>query len=247
MADQARDVGAMDPLDGLTNLDPKKRKSYLEPFKDKAEVLQDQLRQAELLRKPNEYQHTTGIGAALGGLGDIVNAGVSGYHTRKAREAQEALMGRKQGSADDVLGAILAPYLRKGATQAMPTQGEGEVEHAPDSMMPLDAGVSDGKPPIDTSIPVKEPSGQVAPIASAPQASPPPREMVSVQPDYSGVSNMLQQPDYSGVSNMLQQPAPELHQPDHLAATLHAMRHRKPVAQRPKLLPDMLADFNSEN
>lgn len=59
-------------------------------------LLEQQQAQAQGLLRGGNAQRTTGIGAALSGLGDAVGAGVGAYRQGKLNEQQKALVDQKQ-------------------------------------------------------------------------------------------------------------------------------------------------------
>lgn len=73
--------------------------SILRPYADEQSLLEQQLAQAQALRTNNAEQRTTGLGAGLAGLGDIINAGVSQARQGTLLGEQKKLLGDKQASA----------------------------------------------------------------------------------------------------------------------------------------------------
>src|SRR3954471_16549432 len=99
-------------------------------------IIEDQLKQALALRQPTEQQHSTGIGPALGGHGDIFRGVGGGIAERDLRGQQQANLAKK-----DAGRATFADLLRQmGAPAAAPPgyadqqpQGELAQPMGPDS------------------------------------------------------------------------------------------------------------------
>jgi len=58
-------------------------------------LLQQQMEAAQALGQPSGQQYSTGMGAGLGGLGDVIRAGASAFKQRDLRGQQEALLQEK--------------------------------------------------------------------------------------------------------------------------------------------------------
>lgn len=101
-------------------------------YEDRSHVLEDQLKQAQLLRTPRSQQHITGLGAALGGLGDIVGNITGGLQENKLRGEQQRLL-QQNANAMRMLMQARINALRNSSA---PTLGAGDFM-APDS----DAGL----------------------------------------------------------------------------------------------------------
>lgn len=85
---------------------------------DQGGILDQQIQQAQALRKPSGVPHTTGAGAALGAFADTLNAGAGGVREAQLRKQQQELL------AQQVAGrkALLETLRRQ---QPMP-QGAGD-------------------------------------------------------------------------------------------------------------------------
>lgn len=113
--------GGGQPQGGPTGLSPQDEELLSElmglgTLGERGKLLEHQMAQAEALRQPVGGGHTTGLGAALGGLGDVfrgVGAGVGGM---QGAQGMEALMGKKDVGrtkfAKGVGGQDLAALLR---------------------------------------------------------------------------------------------------------------------------------------
>lgn len=58
-------------------------------------MLGHQMAQAELLKQPSNKQYSTGWGAALGGLGDVIRAGQGQYQLEQAQQGMEDILAQK--------------------------------------------------------------------------------------------------------------------------------------------------------
>jgi hypothetical protein len=78
-------------------------------------LLQQQMAQAEALRQPSGRQHSTGLGAALGGIGDLTKFIGGTRQMDDLRAKQEALMGQK-----DAGRGLYANAIRRRPAEATP-------------------------------------------------------------------------------------------------------------------------------
>lgn len=62
---------------------------------ERGAMLNQQMAQAEALRQPSGQQHSTGWGAALGGVGDMARQIAGTRQMDALRQQQEALLGKK--------------------------------------------------------------------------------------------------------------------------------------------------------
>lgn len=76
------------------------------------EMLARQEAMAEQLRRPSGRQHTTALGAALGGVGDIVNNVSGGIQANRLREQRGAIGGKKDAGRQ-LYAKALIEALRK--------------------------------------------------------------------------------------------------------------------------------------
>lgn len=99
-------MGEMDEL--LSQFSPEELAELigLGTLDERGALLQDQMAQAQALRQPQAGHHTTGMGAALGGLGDVVR-GFAGARQTTALGAQQAeLLGQKDKGREMFLRAL---------------------------------------------------------------------------------------------------------------------------------------------
>ena len=85
-------------------------------------LLQEQLAQALDMQRPSGQQYTTGWGAALGGLGDIVRGAAGGYQANQLRGQQKALVDQKGAARSSYADAILRA-LEQPAVPGAPSAG----------------------------------------------------------------------------------------------------------------------------
>lgn len=95
LSDDMADMG-----DLLNTMSPEARQTLLgaSTVPEEQKLLQEQMARALSLRQPRAGQHTTGAGAALGGLGDVINAARSGYMEAKTAKEQRANVERERSS-----------------------------------------------------------------------------------------------------------------------------------------------------
>lgn len=62
---------------------------------ERGALLQQQMAQAEALRQPSGKQYSTGLGAALGGMGDLARTIGGTMDMSRLQKEQEALLGKK--------------------------------------------------------------------------------------------------------------------------------------------------------
>jgi hypothetical protein len=86
--------------------------------------LQAQLQQAEELRRAKSGAHTTGLGAALGGLGDVVNSGIGAYQQHKLHGQEQDLLGQKRAGREKYLEILRRAQL---GDQLRGTGGMGDM------------------------------------------------------------------------------------------------------------------------
>ena len=78
-------------------------------------MLDRQMQQAELLKQGSGKQYSTGMGAALGGLADVIRAGQGQYQMQQAQTGMEDLLGQK-----DAGRALYADAIRRRPQQPTP-------------------------------------------------------------------------------------------------------------------------------
>ena len=89
-------------------------------YGDQEKAIQEQLAQAYALRNRQQSQHTTGAGAALGGMGDILNT-VTGKQQASQLQAQQQQM--QQAYIKAIQDAIRAQQQPQAASGFMPMPG----------------------------------------------------------------------------------------------------------------------------
>lgn len=90
---------------------------------ERGQLLQQQLQMADALRQPQAGEHSTGLGAALGGLGDVLRGTIGGIAGKQAMGKMEGLMGQKDAGRNTFLQAFLKGQ-RGGAAGPM---GAGDI------------------------------------------------------------------------------------------------------------------------
>lgn len=82
-------------------------------------MLNRQMQQAELLKQGSGKQYSTGAGAALGGLADVIRAGQGQYMGQQAQTGMEGLLNQKD-EGRKAFGDLMQQYARQRAQQAQP-------------------------------------------------------------------------------------------------------------------------------
>ena len=84
-------------LDLFSNLKPEDLKQLLGlgTLDEQGQLLQQQMAQAQALRRPSGTQYTAPVAAGLGGLADVLNSVNGTIQTHQARSGQEALLKQK--------------------------------------------------------------------------------------------------------------------------------------------------------
>lgn len=85
-----------DEYDFMQELSPEEAQKLINlgTLDERAALLQQQLARAEALRQPGP-RHSTPMGAAVGGIGDIFNAIQSAMQQRDIQRQQQELLGQK--------------------------------------------------------------------------------------------------------------------------------------------------------
>lgn len=118
-------------LEYLAQLPDDQRAAMFRPFMDEGAALDQQLAQARALRNPASGQHSTGMGAALGGLGDVFRSISGAGQEQVIGGQQKQLRGDMQGEASSRAGDY-AKWLRmrgnagpggQSLAQALPQAG----------------------------------------------------------------------------------------------------------------------------
>lgn len=91
-------------LQYLAQQSPEQLQAQFQPFDDQQAILDKQLMMSQQMRQPQSGEHSTAIGAALGGLGDVVNSGIGAATGMGALGGMEALAGKKQKDAASRVG-----------------------------------------------------------------------------------------------------------------------------------------------
>lgn len=113
----------------------------LSTAEDEKGLMDEQMARAMALRG-HPVQHSTGMGGALGALGDALNAGMSGYRENQVEQNQKALMAKRLAGRN-----LLADILRRKPTP-LPFQPQQDVQFNPDT----DAG-AEPQPDATGSLP----------------------------------------------------------------------------------------------
>jgi hypothetical protein len=94
---------------------------------EKGGLLEQQMAQAQALRSNHSQGHSTGLGAGLGGLADILNGYASGRQQKETGEQQQALLAQKDSGRN-----LYADLLRRGRMKnAGAADSLGVVPNAP--------------------------------------------------------------------------------------------------------------------
>jgi len=86
---------------------------------ERQQMLGHQMAQAELLRQPSNKHYSTGWGAALGGLADVVRAGQGQYQLEQAQQGMEDILGKKDAGRV-AYGELLQRFAQQQAKQNQP-------------------------------------------------------------------------------------------------------------------------------
>lgn len=107
----------------IANLSPEELKQLfgMSTLDERGNVIQDQMRQAMALRDPISGQHSTGMGAALGGLGDVFRGIGGGVAERGLRADQQENLGKKD-AGNQLYGKIWQMMLRGQTPPVAPVQ-----------------------------------------------------------------------------------------------------------------------------
>lgn len=81
--------------------------------------LERQRAQAELLRQGSNQQYSTGLGAALGGLANVVQAGQGQYQLEKAQQGIQDILAQKDAGRQSY-GNLMHRFAQQQAQQARP-------------------------------------------------------------------------------------------------------------------------------
>lgn len=82
-------------------------------------MLDRQMQQAELLRQGSNQKYSTGLGAALGGLANVVQAGQGQYQLEQAQQGMDDLLAQ-QDEGRILYGDLMQRFGRQRAQQAQP-------------------------------------------------------------------------------------------------------------------------------
>lgn len=77
------------------------------PFEQQNQILMQQLARARALREAQGRRHSTGLGAALGGLGEAISGTVGAFGENAAMEGQKKLSEDMQREATNRVQAII--------------------------------------------------------------------------------------------------------------------------------------------
>ena len=81
--------------------------------------MERQRQQAELLRQGSGQQYNTGMGAALGGLADVIRAGQGQYQLENAEAGIQDILGKKDAGRKSY-GNLMQRFAQQQAQQARP-------------------------------------------------------------------------------------------------------------------------------
>lgn len=97
----------------IANLSPEALKQLLGmgTLDERGGIVQDQIKQAMAMRDPIAGQHSTGMGAALGGLGDVFRGIGGGVAEHGLRQQQQGLLAQKDAGRQS-FGNLLIQALR---------------------------------------------------------------------------------------------------------------------------------------
>lgn len=93
---------------------------------ERGDLLQQQLLQAQALQNPTSGDHSTGMGAALGGLGDVFRSVGGGMQQNKAQGQQLDILGKKDAGRAAFARAA-SDYLRSQQAQQDMMQMKGQA------------------------------------------------------------------------------------------------------------------------
>lgn len=108
---------------------------------EKGGLLQEQLAQAQAMGQPSGRQFSTGMGAGLGGLGDLLRQLGGGLREKDLRGQQSALLSEKLAGRKALAGLIGAPGLDPSTVPDV-----SEPEMIPMGGMLAGSGASPGRP-----------------------------------------------------------------------------------------------------
>lgn len=94
---------------------------------ERSQLLQQQLAQAEALRSGPQQHHSTGLGAALGGLGDVVKNVAGSMKAQKLNDQMAGLADEKDKRRQLYLKALRGESLSPAATQLTPVDSSPEA------------------------------------------------------------------------------------------------------------------------
>ena len=81
--------------------------------------MERQRQQAELLRQGSNQQYNTGMGAALGGLADVIRAGQGQYQLENAEAGIQDILGKKDAGRKSY-GDLMQRFAQQQAQQVRP-------------------------------------------------------------------------------------------------------------------------------
>jgi hypothetical protein len=87
---------------------------HLGSLSEQQDIIKDQIAQAMALRKPSGVQHTTGLGALFGSLGDTLGNGLSVHRENQLRHQQHDLMGQQE-RARGLFADAMFPHFQPNA------------------------------------------------------------------------------------------------------------------------------------
>ncbi len=102
---------------------------------ERGDLIQQQMAQAMALRKPSQVQHSTGMGAAFGGLADVINGATGTYQMGQLQKQQGALLDQKDAGRGDYVKAMTDAL--RGGGQAGFAAYPGAPAAAPVSAPPM--------------------------------------------------------------------------------------------------------------
>lgn len=100
------------PMDRFT---PEQLAQMFQPFDEQERAIQQQMAYAQALRNKPAPRHTTGIGGALGALGQMFDGMNSGLQQQQAKSAQEVLLKKKGEAEAQKFGLMQALEQQKAA------------------------------------------------------------------------------------------------------------------------------------
>lgn len=99
--------------DLIANLSPEELQQLMgmTTLDERGGVIQDQIAQALAMRQPVSGQHSTGMGAALGGLGDVLGNIGGGIQNKMLRGEQQGNLAKKD-AGNSLYGSVWQRMLR---------------------------------------------------------------------------------------------------------------------------------------